>query len=251
MVEPTPDPTLDAKYNVNKIFIPGFTDRAGGRGVSVAEAKNFFKNLRETNPVAYNALKTGAAARGIPTDHKSLLKIMNAAVDWTQTINNPLRNSSPTGIDPAAYLDYYNAGSVDLGGGSKRVYGTQQVVDERVTQYSKSGAAADIQKMARGEMGQELMGNQVSAYTAAVNAAAKKEPAIYKGTTTTKAPSKGLALGSTISKGTQTTGFDATEFAKNFVRRQEGYAENFAASTFLKLVQGAITDPNRIGEVVQ
>ena len=247
MVEP--DPTTDPKYNVNKIFIPGFTDKPRGRGASIAEAKNFFTNLRETNPVAYNALKTAAAARGIPSDHKSLMKIMSRAVDWTQTINNPLR-SQAGGIDPAAYLDYYNAGSVDLGEGSQRVYGTQKVTDERVTQFSKSGAAADVQKMARAEMGQELMGGQVSAYTAAVNAAAKKEPAIYKGTTTTKAPSKGLALGETISKGTQTTGFDATEFAKNFVRRQEGYAENFAASSFLKLVQGAITDPNRIGEVI-
>lgn len=243
-----PDNLESPDYNVNKIFISGFTDKKYGRGASIAEAKNFFKNLRETNNGAYNALKAGAAVRGLPTDHKSLMKMMDAAVDWTQTLNNPLR-SQPSGIDPADYLNYLKPGSMDFGG-TKPKYGTSKQVTEQTTQYSPSGAAQTISDTMESELGRTASANEMAAYTKGVNAAAMKEPSRYEGFTTTSPGIKGAALGVSTTKGTQTTGFDPTMFARNFARSQPDFAESFAAKNFLKLISGLLTDPNAIGSVV-
>jgi len=161
------------EYNVNKIYIEGFTNRQGGRGASVAEAKNFFKNLRETNSGAYDALKRAAAARGLPTDHKSLVKIMDAAVDWTQTINNPLR-AQPNGIDPGAYLDYIRPGSIDLGEPKGPKYGTSKQITEQTTQYSPSSGAQTISDTMEEELGRTASAAEIAAGTTGLNAAAMK-----------------------------------------------------------------------------
>ena len=79
---------------------------------------------------------------------------------------------------------------------------------------------------------------------------AQKEPSIYEGTTTTAAPKGKNTLGSTVSTGKQTTGFDPTMFARNFAMSQPDYAESFASHTFLGLVEKLLKDPNAIGEVV-
>ena len=237
------------EYNVNKIYIEGFTNKPGGRGASVAEAKNFFKNLRETNAGAYDALKRAAAARGLPTDHKSLTKIMDAAVDWTQTINNPLR-SQAMGIDPGAYLDYIRPGSIDFGAPKGPKYGTSKQITEQTTQYSPSSGAQTISDTMEEELGRTASAAEIAAGTTGLNAAALKEPSRYEGTTTTSPGGKGVALGQTVTKGTQTTGFDPTMFARNFARSQPDFAESFAAKNFLKLVSGLLTDPNAIGAVV-
>jgi len=237
------------EYNVNKIYIEGFTNRQGGRGASVAEAKNFFKNLRETNSGAYDALKRAAAARGLPTDHKSLVKIMDAAVDWTQTINNPLR-AQPNGIDPGAYLDYIRPGSVDFGTPKGPKYGTSKQITEQTTQYSPSSGAQTISDTMEAELGRTASAAEIAAGTTGLNAAAMMEPSRYEGLTTTSPGGKGVTLGQTVTKGTQTTGFDPTMFARNFARSQPDFAESFAAKNFLKLVSGLLTDPNAIGQVV-
>ena len=59
------------------------------------------------------------------------------------------------------------------------------------------------------------------------------------------------APGSSISVGSQTTGFDPTEFAKSYARSAPDYAENFAIRTFLGLIDQSLSDPNRIGQVIQ
>lgn len=242
------DSQEDVKYNVNTIYIEGFTNRNGGRGASVAEAKNYFKNLRETNEKAYNALVAAARARRLPTDSKSLAKIMDRAVDWTQSLNNPLR-SQPDGIDPGAYLDYLRPGSIDFGTTGPK-YGTSKQITEQTTQYSPSAGAQTISDTMEAELGRTASANEIAAGTAGLNAAAMKEPSRYEGTTTTSPGVKGAALGVSTTKGTQTTGFDPTMFARNFARSQPDFAESFAAKNFLKLVSGLLTDPNAIGAVV-
>lgn len=243
------DSQQTAQYNVNKIYIDGFTNRAGGRGASVAEAKNYFKNLRETNQAAYDALVNAAKIRGLPADSKSIKKIMDAAVDWTQSLNNPLR-SQADGIDPAAYLDYLKPGSIDFGDSAGPKYGTSKQITEQTTQYSPSSGAQTISDTMEQELGRTASAAEIAAGTTGLNAAAMKEPSKYEGTTTTSPGGKGISLGQTVTKGTQTTGFDPTMFARNFARSQPDFAESFAAKTFLKLVSGLLTDPNAIGQVV-
>ncbi len=54
------------------------------------------------------------------------------------------------------------------------------------------------------ELGRTASANEIAAGTAAMNIAAKKEPSIFEGTTTTAPGGKGFELGQTTTKGTQT-----------------------------------------------
>jgi hypothetical protein len=227
----------DVKYNVNKIAIPGFTLR----GASPAEAKNWFANLPETNPAAYQKFVTAAAARGFATDRKTLTKVWNKGVEWTQTLNNPLAGNK-AGIDPSSYLDY--ATPAAIADDSSSQYGTTKQTQIQTTEYSTSSAAADINKVFRAEVGREATAAEVTGYQKGVNERAAKEPSKYVGTTTT-------SPGSSISKGVQKTGFDPTQFAQSYARSADDYAENFAVKTFLGLIDQSLSDPNRIGSVVQ
>jgi len=134
--------------------------------------------------------------------------------------------------------------------GSGPKYGTQAQKDSRVTQYSGSSAAQQISDEMERRLGRRATQSEIDAYTAGVNAAAKKEPSVFTGSTTTTAPKGKNTLGSTATTGTQTTGFDPTMFARNFAMSRPDYAESFAANTFLGLVEKLLKDPNAIGNVV-
>lgn len=226
---------------VNKIFIPGFTDDPKvGRGVAVAEGKNFFKNLKETNPAAYNLILQKIAAIGIQPTRKNYNTIMANAVDWTQSIMNPLR-SSPQGINPIDYLNYVDPTIVETS--DKKKYGTTKQETVTQTEYSASAAEQDIQQMARQELGREATAKEVKSYTDLVNKEAAKQPSIYSGSTTT-------SPGASRTVGKQTTGFDPTEFARKYARSMPDYAESFAAKDFLTTLDSLIQSPARVGKVV-
>ena len=151
--------------------------------------------------------------------------------------------------DPFNYLESLDPSNyVDKTKGPK--YGTQAVKDIRTTEYSGSTAAQQISDEFERKLGRRASQAEIDAYTAGVNKMAQKEPSIYEGTTTTAAPKGKNTLGSTVSTGKQTTGFDPTMFARNFAMSQPDYAESFASHTFLGLVEKLLKDPNAIGEVV-
>ena len=222
----------DLKGRINPISLPGLGPVNGD------EAKAWFKFLKNNNKARYDQFLVELAARGV--SKSAAQKVWNDAVDWTQTLGS---NSS----NPEDYLDILDPS--DYQGATKK-YGTTKVRDERVTQYSPSAGAQTISDTMEQELGRTASANEIAAGTAAMNAAATKEPSIFEGTTTTAPGGKGFELGSTTTKGTQTTGFDPTMFARNFARSQPDFAESFAAKNFLKLVSGLLTDPNAIGQVV-
>jgi len=222
----------DLKGRINPISLPGLGPVDG------PEAKAWFKFLKNNNKARYDQFLLELAARGV--SKSAAQKVWNDAVDWTQTLGS---NSS----NPEDYLDILDPS--DYQGATKK-YGTTKVRDERVTKYSPSGAAQVVSDTMEQELGRTASANEIAAGTAAMNAAATKEPSIFEGTTTTAPGGKGFELGSTTTKGTQTTGFDPTMFARNFARSQPDFAESFAAKNFLKLVSGLLTDPNAIGQVV-
>ena len=230
------------EYNANQGILPiGFLDIVG---IDPTDAKQWFK-FASTNPAyknAYNSFKNNVARLGLPTDKKSLQAIWNDAVDWTQT-------TGTNNGDPFNYLESLDPGNyVDKTAGPK--YGTTAVKDIRTTEYSGSTAAQQISDEFERKLGRRASQAEIDAYTAGVNKMAKKEPSIYEGTTTTAAPKGKNTLGSTVSTGKQTTGFDPTMFARNFAMSQPDYAESFASHTFLGLVEKLLKDPNAIGEVV-
>ena len=217
---------------INPISLPGLGPVNGD------EAKAWFKFLKNNDRARYDQFITEIVARGVPKS--AAQKVWNDAVDWTQTLGT---NSS----NPEDYLDKLDPS--DYQGATKK-YGTTKVRDERVTKYSPSSGAQVVSDTMEQELGRTASANEIAAGTAAMNAAAMKEPSIFEGTTTTAPGGKGFELGSTSTKGTQTTGFDPTMFARNFARSQPDFAESFAAKNFLKLVSGLLTDPNAIGQVV-
>lgn len=213
--------------DVQNIQIPGID-----RGVTATEAKDWFKYLKANNPKLYTEITNNLKRVGIaPKDYN---KAWADAVDWTQSLG---ANSS----DPRQYFGSLAAS--DYATGSTKQYGTTTFKNTNVTEYSPSSAATDAQKMFRSEMGQEATQSQVDAYTKAVNAQAKKSPSVQSGSTTT------TPKGSTTNS-TSTTGFDPTEFARNFVKSQPNYAENFVASNAMDLIGKLLKDPNAVGNVV-
>jgi len=215
------------------ILVPGVKDP-----VNADEAKAWFKFLKNNNKARYEQFIKELAARGVPKS--AAQKVWADAVDWTQTVDAVSSN-------PEDYLDILDPS--DYAGATKK-YGTTKVRDERVTQYSPSAGAQTISDTMEQELGRTASANEIAAGTAAMNVAATKEPSIFEGTTTTAPGGKGFELGQTTTKGTQTTGFDPTMFARNFARSQPDFAESFAAKNVLKIISGLLTDPNAIGAVV-
>jgi hypothetical protein len=233
------------KLNISPIKLPGINPEAG---INDVQAKSWFKYSGAT-------AKKGTEARKYYERFIAILKkagipeskwqsVWNDAVDWVGT-----PGSGATG-DPSMYLNVWNPGDYTKGDGSTKKYGTTAQRSETTTQYSASNAADYLSKTFESEIGRTATKEEIDAYIKGVNAAAKKEPAIYEGKTTT-APGKGGLLETSTTKATNTTGFDPSIYAQNFARSRPDFAESFATKNFLKIIQGLLKDPNAIGTVVE
>lgn len=233
------------KLNIPPIKLPGVDPEAG---INDVQAKSWFKYSGAT-------AKKGTEARKYYDRFVAILKkagipeskwqsVWEDAVDWVGT-----PGSGATG-DPSMYLNVWNPGSYTKGTGSTKKYGTTAQRTETTTQYSASNAADYLTKTFESEIGRTATKEEIDAYLKGVNAAAKKEPSIYEGKTTT-APGKGGLLETSTTKATQTTGFDPAIYAQNFARSRPDFAESFATKNFLKIIQGLLKDPNAIGTVVE
>ena len=233
------------KLNISPIKLPGINPEAG---INDVQAKSWFKYSAAT-------AKKGTEARKYYERFIGILKksgipeskwdsVWSDAVDWVGT-----PGSGSTG-DPSMYLNVYNPSKYTKGDGSTKKYGTTKNRTETTTQYSASNAADYLSKTFEQEIGRTATKEEIDAYIKGVNAAAKKEPAIYEGSTTT-APGKGGLLETSTTKATNTTGFDPSIYAANFARSRPDFAESFATKNFLKIIQGVLKDPNAIGTVVE
>jgi hypothetical protein len=231
-----------AEYNAMQGILPiKFLDI---NSIDSVDAKQWFK-FASTNPKyknSYNSFKGNVARLGLPTDKKTLQSIWNDAVDWTQT-------TGTEDGDPFNYLESLDPTNYASDAKGPR-YGTQGVKDIRTTEYSGSSGAQQINDEMERRLGRRATQAEIDAGVAGLNKAAMKEPSVYEGSTTTAAPKGKNTLGSSVSTGKQTTGFDPTMFARNFAMSQPDYAESFASHTFLGLVEKLLKDPNAIGEVV-
>lgn len=225
--------------DIPNIMLPGYD-----RPVNAAEAKDWFKfaDTRGGQTAAAKARFMQAVAQlGIPA--KKASAVWSDAIDWTQSVGSATNR-------PDGYLSVLNPSLYADTTGTGRKYGTSKSTDTRITQYSPSSAAQTASDTFEQELGRTASKAEINAYTAAVNAAAKKEPSTYTGVTTTSPGGKGITMGESKSSGTQTTGFDPTMFARNFARSQPDYAESFAARNFFGIIQSLLKDPNAIGQVV-
>lgn len=239
------DDEASKKLNISPIKLPGINPEAG---INDVQAKSWFKYSAAT-------AKKGTEARKYYERFIAILKkagipaskwqsVWSDAVDWVGT-----PGSGSTG-DPSMYLNVWNPSDYTGGSGSTKKYGTTKQRTETTTQYSASNAADYLSKTFEQEIGRTASKEEIDAYIKGVNAAAKKEPSIYEGSTTT-APGKGGLLETSTTKATQTTGFDPAIYAANFARSRPDFAESFATKNFLKIIEGLLKDPNSIGTVVE
>lgn len=240
----TSDPKPGFQPTISTIQLPGVN-----RGASPDEAKSWFKFLKTNNPALYNELARNLTKLGIP--EKKWQSAWNDAVDWTQSLGS---NASS---DPRDYFSQMSPSDYASPAAASK-YGTNVSNTKTTTQYSASGAGADINKTMKSELGREASAAETAAYLKSVNAKAKLEPSSYNTTSTNKAgtatPVGGSGAGAadiTNTTATQTTGFDPTLFAQNFARSMPDYAESFAAKDFLKIIDGLIgPDRTAIGKVI-
>jgi hypothetical protein len=238
------DRSNNEDLNYAPIILPGIPT---GSGISDVQAKAWFKYTAAKAPKGsavrayYDDFVSNAVRIGIARD-----KVQDAweeAVNWTQAIG-----SGSTG-DPRMYLN--SANPTDFADKTAvKKYGTTKSKQTTITEYSASGAAADVTKTFESELGRTATSAESAAYLKAVNEKAKKEPSVYTGTTTTS-PGKG-GVDQSVTTATSKTGFDPTVFAQNFARSMPDYAESFAAKNVLKIVESLIgSDRTAIGKVVE
>lgn len=186
---------------------------------------------------------------GIPKDkHADAIK---DAVAWAQT-KGSVPISGAGGQATADPADFF-LGFVDVaryGSGADSGYGTTKSKQKTATKYSESQAAADLRQAYKSELGIGTTEADIAAYQKAVNAAAAKEPAIYSSSTTVS-PGKGGVKAISTTEGVSETGFNPSEFAIKFARSNPDYAENFAIKNFMGLIEQSLTDPTRVGQVIE
>jgi hypothetical protein len=238
------DVNNNTDLNYAPIILPGIPTDSG---ISDTQAKAWFKYTAAKAPKGsavrryYDNFVDTATRMGVSKD--KIQDVWDEAVNWTQAIGSGSKG------DPAMYLSSLNPSDfVDKTAVKK--YGTSKQKQTTITEYSASGAGADITKTFESELGRTATSAESAAYLKAVNEKAKKEPSVYTGTTTTS-PGKG-GVDETVTTATNKTGFDPTIFAQNFARSMPDYAESFAAKNVLKIVESLIgSDRTAIGKVVE
>ncbi len=231
-----------------QIDLPGLGPSSGTRSPNDVEAKRWFKFVgakakKGTQARKYyddfvNSLKNA----GVP--QKDWQSVWDDAIDWTQTYG------SGSDGKPIKFLIGWSPSDYKDKDGTGPKYGTTKSEQSTVTEYSKSAAANDINAAYKAEVGREVGANEIDAYQAAANKAAKGEPAVYTSTTTT-APGKGGVISTSKSTAVSKTGFDPARFAVEYARSNPDFAENYAVKNFMRLIDQALSDPTRIGKVVE
>ena len=115
--------------------------------------------------------------------------------------------------------------------------------DTSVNLSSLSEAAQIADQTFGQELGRTASTQEAADFQKALNAQQRANPqvSIQSGTQT---------KGSRVSKSSQTGGFDATRFAREYAQSQEGYGERFAGITFMDVIDKAISDPNALDQII-
>lgn len=110
--------------------------------------------------------------------------------------------------------------------------------------YSESESAAVLNDTFRQTLGREATGEEIAAYMKAVNKMFAAEPSTTTSTTTTtrEGANTRSSTGST-SKG----GFDPTQFTLDYARARPEYAETYAATSFMSVLDNMVNGASSLG----
>lgn len=120
--------------------------------------------------------------------------------------------------------------------------GPYRYEDTTTSLSPESAAAADLDTIFQSELGRRATDEEIRAYTIALNEQQKKNPST--------SVTSGVQTGNNrTASTTSTAAFDPTRFATEWAQSQPEWAETQAATTFMDLLDRAISSPNKLDDI--
>lgn len=222
--------------NVKMFYIPEL-----GVTVNGERAKQIYLGIKNGNPKQWAGIvgkihavnpnvKTSAQAMGVISN--KIDELQSAAFVPTETING--------GLNLFSYIDPGVEQSVTYGGGGGGPY-TQRSTDVNLSSADEAGAYADA--ASEQQLGRIATNAERKDFQSALNRMEKQNP--------TKTVVHGSG-GSNDKRTSRTTGgFDIQSFARDWARGQKDYAETYAATTFMDILDKVISNPSSIDQTIQ
>lgn len=227
--------------------IPQFTGMFGGTSSEASRPEtatpNSLVDPSNPNSPTWAELPAHLQANDRPA-YVQLMKSVKAAgySSWDAALDGASRTSLPVFdfLDQAveANAPYYKGGGG--GGGAGGPFSNKQT---SVSLSSESSAAQIADQVWQAELGRQARPDEIAAFQKALNAAQQANPS----TTVTTGNTSGR---NTVQTSTTNTGFDPTRFATDFAQSMPDYAENFAATTFMDLLDKAISKPDALSTAI-
>ena len=198
--------------------------------LSGSDAKDWYEAQFVQGTTYADQLRNILGSLGYESD-REMLSVLNRGVDFA---TNPYASVDAEGNgDP---FEWIAAQPVDTSGGSGSggpFTNTQTIRDISSADEGMTVANAAYES----QMGRRATMEEGESFTQALNMMERQNP--------TKSVQSGNTSGrSTTSTSTTTGGFSAARFAEDWVRSQEGYGETFAGTTFMRLLDEAISKPD-------
>lgn len=134
-------------------------------------------------------------------------------------------------------------GDIDGSAGSGSADGPFRNEQTNVSLSSDSTAAGLLDQVYQQELGRMASEPEIRAFQTALNKMQSANPS-------TTVQTGNTANRNTTSTSTTTTGFDPARFATEWARSRPEYAEVTAATTFMDLLDRAISNPNAIDQMI-
>lgn len=208
----------------------------GDVGVLDADkAKDWYAAQWVQKTPAWQQIKSAMAGLGYEKD-RDILSILNAGVDYAAS--NEYATVLPQYGGAANPFEFIMAqppreGSGGGGGGPYRQEQTN------ISLSSPSRGAAIYDQAARGEIGRMATEEEGQQFTQALNMMERQNPS-KSVRTGVSSPGSNTDVSTTTTSG----GFDPSLFARDWARSQSDYAENYAAGTFLKILDEVLQRPD-------
>lgn len=200
--------------------------------VTVNIARSDAQWMHRDDAAAWAQFQKLALQAGYGDDVATVTSLYNNAIDWAARADNFAKKLT--------VLDYFlglpPSGSAGVG------TSTQTQVSKRT--YSDSEAAGVLNNAFRDMLGREATSKEIAAYMKAVNQMFAKEPST---TTTTSSTTREGGDSRTVSSSTTKGGFDPTQFTIDYTRSRPEFAETFAATQFMGVLNNMINGASSLG----
>jgi hypothetical protein len=220
---------VDDETDEDKKVLVGFED---GKPLvlNASDAKDWYEAQFVQGKPAAEQLRDQLSKLGYEDD-RDMLYALSRGVDFASS-----KYSTENSYGAGNAFEWIVAQPVDNGGGSGGPFSSTQTIRDI---SSADEAMSDADAAYQSQMGRRATMEEGKAYQQVVNMMERQNPTIN----TTSGNSSGR---NTVSSTTTKGGFDSKRFAEDWVRSQEGYGETYAATTFMQLLDEAISQPDVI-----